>query len=121
MHVCLGQYGGGFQQAAIGYYQSLGVTVKGIMTDNGPCYTSKLFREACARLDIWHRRTRPFTPRTNGKAERFIQTALREWAYVAVYQTSLERRDRLPVWIHRYNCTDLTAVSRARCPSVDLA
>ena len=79
------------------------MAVKGIMTDNGPCYTSKLFRKACARLDIRHRRTRPFTPRTNGKAERFIQTALREWAYAAVYQTSLERRDRLPVWIHRYN------------------
>ena len=92
-----------FLQSAIGYYQSRGVAVKGIMTDNGACYTSKLFREACARLDIRHRRTRPFTPRTNGKAERFIQTALREWAYAAVYQTSLERRDQLPVWIHRYN------------------
>ena len=92
-----------FLQVAIGYYQSLGVTVKGIMTDNGPCYTSKFFRKACARLDIRHRRTRPYTPRTNGKAERFIQTALREWAYAAVYQTSLERHDRLPVWIHRYH------------------
>ena len=86
-----------FLQAAIGYYQSLGVTVKGIMTDNGPCYPSRVFRKACARLDIRHRRTRPYTPRTNGKAERFIQTALREWAYATAYQTSLERRDRLPV------------------------
>ena len=86
-----------FLQAAIGYYQSPGVTVKGIMTDNGPCYTSRVFCKACARLDIRHRRTRLYTPRTNGKVERFIQTALREWAYATVYQTSLERCDRLPI------------------------
>ena len=86
-----------FLQAAIGCYQSLGVTMKGVMTDNGPCYTSRVFRKACARLDIRHRRTRPCTPRTNGKAERFIQTAFREWTYATAYQTSLERRDRLPV------------------------
>ena len=110
-----------FLQAGIGDYQSLGVTVKGIMTDNGPCYTSRVFRKACARLDIRHRRTRPYTPRTNGKAESFIQTALREWAYATAYQTSLERCDGLPVWIHRYNGTDLTAVSRASHPSADLA
>ena len=82
-----------FLPAAIGYYQSQGVTVKGIMTDNRACYTSKLSRKACARLDIQHRHTRPYTPRTNGKAGHFIQTALREWAYATVYQTSLERRD----------------------------
>ena len=68
-----------------------------------PCYTSRVFHKACARLDIRHRCTRPYTPRINGKAEHFIQTELRERAYATVYQTSLERRDRLPVWIHRYN------------------
>ena len=68
-----------------------------------PCYTSRVFHKACARLDIRHRCTRPYTPRINGKTEHFIQTELRERAYATVYQTSLERRDRLPVWIHRYN------------------
>ena len=92
-----------FFQAAIGSYQSLGAGVKGIMIDNGPCYPSRVFRKACARLDIRYIRTRLYTPRTNGKAECFIPTALREWAYATVYQTFLERRDWLPVWIHRYN------------------
>ena len=73
------------------------------MTDNGNCYASWIFREACAGLDIWHGCTRPYTPITNGTAERFIRTALREWAYATVYQTSLECCDRLLVWIHRYN------------------
>ena len=58
------------------------------MTDNGPCYTSRIFRNLCTELDIRHIRTRPYAPRTNGKAERFIQTALREWAYAVAYQTS---------------------------------
>ena len=92
-----------FLQVAIGYYQSLGVTVQGVMTDNGPCYTSRIFRKACARLDIQHRRIRPCTPGTNGKAECFIQTALREWAYVNACQTSLKYHGQLPVWVHRYN------------------
>ena len=77
------------------------VYIQGIMTDNEAllylCPTSpRVFRKACARLDIRHRCTRPYTPRINGKAEHFIQTALREWAYATVYQTSLERRGRLP-------------------------
>ena len=69
-----------FLQAAITYYQSRGATVKGVMSNNGSCYTSKIFREACAMLALRHIRTRPYTPRTNGKAEHFIQTALRERA-----------------------------------------
>ena len=68
------------------------------MTDNGPYYTSRVFREACAMLDIRHIRTRPYTPRTNGKAERFTQTALRERACANACQTSLERCGWLPVW-----------------------
>ena len=68
-----------------------------------PCYTSRVFRKACTRLDIRHMCTRPYTPRINGKAEHFIQTELREWAYATVYQTSLERHGRLPAWLHRYN------------------
>jgi len=67
-----------FLEAALAYYASLGITVQRVMTDNGSCYKSKAFRKACADLGLKHVRTRPYTPKTNGKAERFIQTALRE-------------------------------------------
>ena len=73
------------------------------MTDNGPCYKSFAFRNACKRLRLKHIRTRPYTPKTNGKAERFIQTSLREWAYAYAYNTSNERAAELPRWLHRYN------------------
>ena len=71
----------GFLKAALAYYESLGVKVERVMTDNGSCYKSLAFRRACKRLGLRHIRTKPYTPRTNGKAERFIQTSLREWAY----------------------------------------
>lgn len=73
------------------------------MTDNGSCYRSKAFRQACKDHDLKHVRTRPYTPKTNGKAERFIQTALREWAYATAYESSAARADELPRWMHRYN------------------
>jgi len=73
------------------------------MTDNGSCYKSHAFKAACAELGIRHIRTKPYTPKTNGKAERFIQTALREWAYARAYQTSEQRAADLPVWTHLYN------------------
>ena len=92
-----------FLKAAIDYYASLGVTVERVMTDNGSCYRSFAFRRACKRLGLRHIRTRPYTPKTNGKAERFIQTALREWAYAKAYDTSRQRAAELPAWIHRYN------------------
>jgi transposase InsO family protein len=92
-----------FLKAAVAYYASLGVTVVRVMTDNGACYRSKAFRKACRDLDLKHIRTRPYTPKTNGKAERFIQTALREWAYAQAYPTSDHRGDELPRWLHRYN------------------
>ena len=92
-----------FLEAAIAYYQSLGVSVARVMSDNGSCYRSKAFRKACRDLDLRHIRTRPYTPRTNGKAERFIQTALREWAYALAYDTSALRAAELPFWMHRYN------------------
>ena len=103
------------------YYQNFGITIERVMTDNGPCYTSKIFRNLCTELDIRHIRTRPYTPRTNGKAERFIQTALREWAYAVAYQTSTQRGDQLPAWLHRYNWHHLTGVSKSRYPSADWA
>jgi len=70
-----------FLKAAVAYYQRLGVTVARVMTDNGSCYKAFDFRDACRDLGLRHIRTKPYTPKTNGKAERFIQTALREWAY----------------------------------------
>jgi transposase InsO family protein len=92
-----------FLKAAVAYYASLGITVERVMTDNGSCYKAFAFRKACKRLGIRHIRTRPYTPRTNGKAERFIQTALREWAYAKAYDTSQQRAAQLPYWMHRYN------------------
>jgi transposase InsO family protein len=92
-----------FLKAAVAYYASLGITVERVMTDNGSCYRSRRFRNACRRLGLKHIFTRPYTPRTNGKAERFIQTALREWAYARAYRTSQQRAAELPCWMHRYN------------------
>jgi transposase InsO family protein len=92
-----------FLRAAVAYYARLGVTVTRVMTDNGACYRSEAFRDACKQLGLRHIRTKPYTPKTNGKAERFIQTALREWAYASAYDTSDQRAQHLPAWLHRYN------------------
>jgi transposase InsO family protein len=92
-----------FLKAALAYYASLGIKVERVMTDNGSCYKSFAFRRACKRLGLRHIRTKPYTPKTNGKAERFIQTSLREWAYAQAYQNSGQRKDQLPTWLHRYN------------------
>ena len=92
-----------FLRTAVAYYKSLGVTVDRVMTDNGSCYKSFAFARACKRLRIKHIRTKPYTPQTNGKAERFIQTALREWAYATAFEHSEQRRQALLPWLHRYN------------------
>jgi transposase InsO family protein len=92
-----------FLRAAVAYYESLGIKVERVMTDNGSCYRAFDFREACIQLGLRHIRTKPYTPKTNGKAERFIQTALREWAYATAYPTSDHRAAELPIWLHRYN------------------
>jgi transposase InsO family protein len=92
-----------FLKAAIAHYEGLGIKVERVMTDNGSCYKSFAFRRTCKRLGLKHIRTKPYTPKTNGKAERFIQTSLREWAYAQAYQNSTERRAELPSWLHRYN------------------
>jgi transposase InsO family protein len=92
-----------FLEAAVAYYAGLGIAVERVMTDNGSCYRSKDFAKACRRLGIRHIRTRPYTPKTNGKAERFIQTALREWAYARAYLNSEQRAHELTAWLHRYN------------------
>jgi len=92
-----------FVRNAVAYYKSLGVQIKRLLTDNGSAFRSKHFAHACAELNVKHRFTRPYRPQTNGKAERFIQSALREWAYGFVYQNSLERTEQLDFWIHHYN------------------
>jgi transposase InsO family protein len=92
-----------FLTAAVAYYAGLGVAVTRVMTDNGSCYRSHAFRTACKALGLRHIRTRPYTPKTNGKAERFIQTSLREWAYAQAYPTSDHRKAELPRWLHQYN------------------
>jgi len=85
-----------FLRAAVAYYASLGIKIERVMTDNGSCYRSFAFKRACKRLGLKHIRTKPYTPQTNGKAERFIQTSLREWAYARAYQHSRQRKDELP-------------------------
>jgi transposase InsO family protein len=90
-------------EAAVAYYKILGIKVTRVMTDNGSCYRSSAFAKACKELDIKHIRTKPYTPQTNGKAERFVQTTIREWAYATEYQSSQERKADLPKWLHRYN------------------
>jgi transposase InsO family protein len=92
-----------FLKATVDHYRRLGVEVARVMTDNGGCYKSRAFKDACGRLGLKHIRTKPYTPQTNGKAERFIQTALREWAYATAFDTSQQRRAELPLWLHRYN------------------
>jgi transposase InsO family protein len=93
----------GFLGRALGFFASHGISVERVMTDNGSPYVSKVHALACRELGLRHLRTRPHRPRTNGKAERFIQTLLREWAYVRLYGTSAERIDALPLWLERYN------------------
>ena len=92
-----------FLEAAVAWYAGLGITVERLMTDNGSCDKSFAFRDACKRLGLKHIRTKPYTPKTNGKAERFIQSSLREWAYARAYENSGQRAQELPHWLHHYN------------------
>ena len=93
----------GFLERALAWYARLGVKVERVMTDNGSAYRSKRFAEALRRAGARHVRTRPYTPRTNGKAERFIQTSLREWAYARAYASSEQRSAAINTWINTYN------------------
>jgi transposase InsO family protein len=92
-----------FLRQAVAYYAGLGVRIDRVMTDNGCGYVSKAFQAACIELGIRHVRTRPYTPKTNGKAERFVQTSLREWAYAQPYVSSAQREAALQPFMHRYN------------------
>lgn len=92
-----------FFRLAQAHFARFGFSIQRVLTDNGPCYRSISFGQALRRHDIKHRFTRPYTPRTNGKAERFIQTAIREWAYARTYQNSEQRQQQLNLWLHDYN------------------
>jgi transposase InsO family protein len=92
-----------FLSQAVAYFARYAIRVRRVMTDNGPCFCSDRFRDTCRNLQLKHIRTRIYTPRTNGKAERFIQTAIREWAYARLYQNSRERNQHLLPWMHDYN------------------
>jgi transposase InsO family protein len=92
-----------FLRNTVAYFRSLGVRVKRVLTDNGSAFRSKKFAKACRHLKLKHSFTKPYRPQTNGKAERFIQSALREWAYGIPYNHSSERTAMLERWIHHYN------------------
>jgi transposase InsO family protein len=93
----------GFLRRTVAFYRRHGVSVEGLMTDNGSAYLSHLHAIACQQLRIKHLRTRPYRPQTNGKAERFIRTLLNGWAYGAIYRSSNERATALDGWIWHYN------------------
>ena len=92
-----------FLNRALGWFERLGVRVERVMTDNGSAYSSKLFANAIQTAGVRHIRTRPYRPQTNGKAERFIQTSLREWAYAQPYQTSEHPKQAIGPWTDAYN------------------
>ena len=94
---------GAFMRRACAWFARQGITIKALLTDNGTGYRSHRFRRTCQRMRLRHHRTRPYTPRTNGKAERFIQSMLREWAYARLYRSSATRANNLPRWIRYYN------------------
>ncbi|MFC7453957.1 integrase core domain-containing protein, partial [Insolitispirillum peregrinum] len=88
---------------ALRFFRSHGVKVYRVMTDNGVSFRSHRYAKALRMLGIKHKRTKPYTPKTNGKAERFVQTSLREWAYARPYAKSEERAAALPGFLHTYN------------------
>ena len=92
-----------FLRAAVAHYANLGVVIKRVITDNGGAYRSEMFKSACRELGIVPKYTRPYRPQTNGKAERFIQTCLREWVYKRIWSNSKERQDALPAFLNYYN------------------
>jgi transposase InsO family protein len=92
-----------FLKASVAHYAALGVKIKRLLTDNGSAYRSKLFNKTCQALGIKHAYTRPYRPQTNGKAERFIQTCLREWAYGRIWANSQQRTAWLPAFLSYYN------------------
>ncbi|GGR07866.1 hypothetical protein GCM10010195_73380 [Kitasatospora griseola] len=93
----------GFWQRAERFFAGLGITVERVLTDNGSCYRSRLWRDTLRASGIAHKRTRPYRPQTNGKVERFNRTLLDEWAYQRPYTSNQERAEALPDFLHTYN------------------
>ena len=106
-----------FLKRSVAWFSNRGVRCQAVMSDNGSCYVSHRFKAACQKLQLRHLRTRPYRPRTNGKAERFIQTLLREWAYRRPYVTSVQRTDRLPRYLNHYNLRRPHASLNKRTPA----
>ena len=98
-----GRSAAAFLRRAAAWFADRGIKIERVMSDNGSCYVSREHARACAALGLRHLRTRPYRPRTNGKAERFIQTLQNDWAYGRVYASSTERRQQLPAWLNHYN------------------
>lgn len=106
-----------FLERVVAFFADRGVTIQRILTDNGSCYVAKTFARLCQELGLKHSRTRPYRPRTNGKAERFIQTLQREWAYAFTFHSSRERSDLLPRYLHFYNHHRAHSALGARPPN----
>jgi transposase InsO family protein len=110
-----------FLWRALAWFRRHGIRTRRVLTDNGNGYVADRFARLCRSAGLRHRRTRPYTPRTNGKAERFIQTLLREWAYRRPYLTSAQRRDALPAWLYYYNWHRGHGAHHGRAPITALA
>jgi transposase InsO family protein len=117
----LGATAAGFLRRAVAWFASMGVIVERVLSDNGACYRSRRHAQACHQLGIRHLFTRPYRPRTNGKAERFIQTLTRRWAHGAIYGSSTERAAALPGWLAHYNSTRRHGSLGHRPPTARLA
>jgi transposase InsO family protein len=109
-----------FLRRALTWFAARGIKVERVMTDNGACYRSRLFRQVLDGRTIRHIRTRPYTPRTNGKAERFIQTLIREWAYGATYASSAARNRDLPRWLDWFNLRRPHSALKGQAPTIAL-
>jgi DNA-binding transcriptional ArsR family regulator len=110
-----------FLRRAVNWFKGMGITVERVMSDNGSCYRSTVHAEACRELGMRHLFTRPYRPRTNGKAERFIQTLTNRWAYGAVYGSSAERTAALGGWLTHYNFTRRHGSLGHKAPAARLA
>jgi len=117
----LGATAAGFLRRSRAWFASMGITVERVLTDNGSCYRSRRHAQACRELGIRHLFTRPYRPRTNGKAERFIQTLTRRWAHGAIYGSASERSAALPGWLNHYNYTRPHGSLRHQPPAARLA
>jgi transposase InsO family protein len=111
----------GFLKRAVAWFRSMGIRVERVMSDNGSCYRSAVHATTCRELGLRHLRTQPYRPRTNGKAERFIQTLARRWAHGALYGNSAERREALAGWLTHYNFTRRHGSLGHRAPAARLA